>query len=94
MKIRPLTRTDFRLAERGGYSAPTPFRPPRAVPEMLCGARDFTVPKSFRAFWTASTNTPIGGSHPYHFNQKTNAPPKAKRLLFGGERGIRTPDRV
>ena len=47
----------------GGYSAPTPFRPPRAVPEMLCSARDFTVPKAYRGFWAASTYTTFGGSH-------------------------------
>ena len=48
----------------GGYSVPTPFRPPRAVPEMLCSARDFTVPKAYRGFWAASTYTTFGGSHP------------------------------
>lgn len=47
----------------GGYSVPTPFRPPRAVPEMLCSARDFTVPKAYRGFWAASTYTTCGGSH-------------------------------
>ena len=62
------------LVRRKGFSEPTSFRPLRAVPERLCGARDFTIRKCFRAFAVASTYTPFGGSHPFtliFLNKKT-----------------------
>ena len=64
-------RTDFRLVGAGGYSVPTPFRPLRAVPETLCGARDFTDSKCYRAFWTASTNFRSTSHHHKKFRNHT-----------------------
>ena len=55
----------------------------------ICVARDFTVSKCYRAFWTASTYTTFGGSHLTlsSAKQKTDL---MVGFCFGGSGWIRT----
>ena len=89
LKKRKLILTNelsFILAGVVGYSASATFRPLRAVSEMFRCTRDFTVPKSYRAFRAATTN-PMG-SHPSFFYINKNSRPKGLLFLLAGVVGF------
>ena len=80
----------FALAEKEGYGALSILSTAPSRKRQNLRAPDFTAPKCYRAFWTASTNPTGSQSRSYHKNKKRANPCGKAHFLFGGEGGIRT----
>ena len=73
-----------------GYSPSALFRPPRAVPEIICLTRDFGSPHHLSRCCICFDVTTFGGHHLTLTATKRKRPAKARLFCFGGSGWIRT----